>query len=115
MRYGSDMLWILRGLFMGLFESRYIYPRIDNKHRLYTRFKDDIFLIWTDGEASLLKFFKEINTCHPSIKFECHHSRSIVNYLDTNIHLDRSGNLKTSLFSKLTRTSTTTLIIPQSK
>ena len=89
-------------LFMGLFESRYIYPRINNKHRLYTRFKDDIFLVWTDGEASLLEFFKEINTCHPSIKFECHHSRSIVNYLDTNIHLDRFGNLKTSLFSKPT-------------
>ena len=89
-------------LFMGLFESRFIYPRINDKHRLYTRFKDDIFLVWTAGEASLLEFFKDINTCHSSIKFECHHSRRIVNYLDTNIHLDQHGNLKTTLFSKPT-------------
>ena len=35
-------------LFMGLFENRHIYPRINGKHRLYTRFKDDIFLVWTE-------------------------------------------------------------------
>ena len=44
--------------FMGSFENQYIYPRINRKHRGYTRFKDDIFLIWTAGEKSLLSFFR---------------------------------------------------------
>ena len=57
-------------------------------------------MIWKEGEASLLKFFEEINTCPPSIKFECHYSRSIINFLDLNVHLDPSGYLKASLYSK---------------
>ena len=89
-------------LFMGRFESLHIYPRINHRHRLYTRFKDDIFFVWTDGEASLLQFFEEINAIHPSIKFECHYSKHLVNFLDTNVHLDQSGNLKTSLYTKPT-------------
>ena len=40
-------------LFMGCFESCFIYPKINNKHLLYSRFKDEIFMIWTDGEASV--------------------------------------------------------------
>ena len=77
-------------LFMGRFEGLHIYPRINNRHRLYTRYKDDIFLIWTDGESSLKKFISEINAIHPSIKFECHYSRERVNFLDTNVHLDKN-------------------------
>jgi hypothetical protein len=89
-------------LFMGRFEGLHIYPRINHKHHLYTRYKDDIFLIWTDGESSLKKFFSEINAIHPSIKFECHHSRERVSFLDTYVHLDESGYLSTSLFTKPT-------------
>ena len=47
--------------YMGKFERRHIYPRIQGKHLAYTRFKDDVFMIWTDGKQSLLKFFEEIN------------------------------------------------------
>lgn len=89
-------------LFMGRFEGLHIFPKINDRHQLYTRFKDDIFLIWTDGEASLKKFFEDINATHPSIKFECHHSNQQVSFLDTKIHLDQAGFLKTSLFCKPT-------------
>ena len=89
-------------LFMGRFEGQHIFPRINNRHHMYTRFKDDIFLIWTNGEASLLKFFEDINGVHPSIKFECQYSKRKVNFLDTNVHIDQSGNLHTSLYTKPT-------------
>ena len=93
-------------LFMGRFEGLHIYPRINNKHNLYTRYKDNIFLIWTDGEASLKKFFDEINSIHPSIKFDCHYSREKVNFLDTYIHLNAAGCLSISLFTKPTDRNT---------
>ena len=89
-------------LFMGRFEGHHIYPRINGRHHLYTRFKDDIFLIWTDGETSLLKFIEEINSVHPSIKFDCQYSKRKINFLDTYIHIDQYGNLSTSLYTKPT-------------
>ena len=87
---------------MGHFEATHIYPRIANRHRSYVRFKDDIFLIWTDGEESLKQFIKEINEVHTSIKFECNHSRHRINFLDTYITLNPDGSLSTSLYSKPT-------------
>ena len=89
-------------LFMGRFEGQHIFPKIDNRHHMYTRFKDDIFLVWTDGKANLLKFFDEINGVHPSIKFECQYSQQKINFLDTYVHIDQSGNLRTSLYTKPT-------------
>ena len=89
-------------IFMGRFEGLHIYPRINLKHNLYTRYKDDVFLVWTDGEASLKQFFVEINDIHPSIKFDCNYSRERVSFLDTYIHLDSTGRLSTSLFTKPT-------------
>ena len=89
-------------LFMGRFEGQHIFPRINNQHQLYSRFKDGIFMVWTDGQASLLHFFKEINSVHSSIKFDCHHSKQCISFLDSKIHLDQAGNLKTSLYAKPT-------------
>ena len=56
-------------LFMGDFESKHIYPRIQNKSLLYHRFIDDIFLIWTSSKNELQTFLQEINQIHDSIKF----------------------------------------------
>ena len=87
--------------FMGKFEGDHIYPRIEGKHLCYTRFKDDVFLIWTDGKESLLKFFEEINQVHPSIKFDCKYAYDKINFLDVLIHLNRYG-LSTTLYKKPT-------------
>ena len=99
---GSKCSGSYADIFMGDFEARHIYPRINGKHKAYTRFKDDIFLIWTGGEAALLDFFQEINAVHGSIKFECKHAKDIINFLDTNIHINPDGTLKTSLYRKPT-------------
>ena len=34
-------------MFTGMFEERYTYPLIKTMSKLYLRFIDDIFLIWT--------------------------------------------------------------------
>ena len=87
--------------FMGRFEAEHIYPRIAGQHMGYTRFKDDIFLVWTGGRESLLRFFEDINKVHPSIKFECKYSFDKINFLDCVVHLTRNI-LTTSLYKKPT-------------
>ena len=99
---GSKCSGSYADIFMGSFENQHIYPRINRKHRGYTRFKDDIFLIWTAGEAALLDFFQEINRVHGSIKFDCKHAKDVINFLDTNVHINPDGTLKTSLYQKPT-------------
>ena len=99
---GSKCSGSYADIFMGDFEAQHIYPRINGYHRGYTRFKDDIFLIWTGGEEALLNFFQEINGVHGSIKFECKHAKDVINFLDTNVHINPDGTLKTSLYQKPT-------------
>ena len=99
---GSKCSGSYADLFIGRFEGTHIYPRINGKHRAYTRFKDDIFLIWTDGLPSLLEFFHQINQIHPTIKFECKYSKTEISFLDTLIRKDQAGNLSTTLYRKPT-------------
>ena len=88
-------------LFMGKFEELNILPRIRNHVLLYVRYIDDLFFVWKGSEENLLKFLEEINTLHPTIKFDFEYSRKKVNFLDTTISI--SGNrLTTTLYSKPT-------------
>ena len=64
-------------LFMGKFEKKYIYNRIKNKSKLYLRFIDDIFMIWTPSKEDLLNFIQEINQVHQSIKFIVEYSENL--------------------------------------
>ena len=89
-------------VFMDDFETRFIYPRIHNKNMAYYRFVDDIFMIWTGTEAELLSFFKEINTVHDSIKFDCNYSKENVNFLDTTVFKNERRTLSTKLYTKPT-------------
>ena len=57
-------------LFMGKFEETHILPRIREMILLYIRFIDDIFFLWKGSERKLLQFFDEINSVHPTIKFD---------------------------------------------
>ena len=55
-------------VFLGLFESKFIYPLIRGKCNLYTRFIDDIFLIWKGTEKELVGTITKLNASHHSIK-----------------------------------------------
>jgi hypothetical protein len=80
------------------------------------RFLDDIFLIFTGSTVNLHKFFEELNTLHPTIKFtmshttprselqaqscECVETNSIP-FLDTQCQI-KEGRLITDLYRKPT-------------
>ena len=90
-----------------------VYPM-----RLFKRFLDDIFTIWTGSIEDLERFLVLLNTLHPTIKFTatytcpfscdiegphdcfCHQSRSI-NFLDTTVTI-KKGKLVTDLYKKPT-------------
>ena len=42
---------------MANFESKFIYPFIKEKGITFLRFIDDLYMIWTDTEEELSKFF----------------------------------------------------------
>ena len=93
-------------IFMGDFEFKYIYPLIRSKCKLYTRFIDDIFMIWNGTEKELHDFFKTINSVHPTIKFDTKWSFKEINFLDTVVYKDQKCNLQTKIYRKATdRTS----------
>ena len=89
-------------LFMGMFEDKYIYPKISNNTRIFMRFIDDIFFVWKGSERELQSFLKEINNAHPYIKFDYTFSKKEVNFLDLTIYKDSNGKLATKLYTKPT-------------
>ena len=72
-------------LYMGWFEKIHILPKIRDHILMYVRFIDDLLLVWKGSEEELLKFLKEINEIHPTIKFDFKCSRESIDFLDTTI------------------------------
>ena len=55
---------------MAEFEQKYIYTLTKYKSVLFSRYIDDIFMVWTKSEKQLKDFTSELNQKHPSIKFD---------------------------------------------
>ena len=92
-------------LFMGLFEERHIYKSIWKKHiRYFGRYIDDLFIIWTGSEASLLEFINHLNNVHDLIKFTHKYSKEEIEFLDVLIKKCSKGYLSTDVFQKDTDT-----------
>ena len=89
-------------IFMGKFEETHIYPRINDKTRIYLRYIDDLFFIWKGTEQELREFFNEMNTIHPTIKFDYEFSKKEIHFLDLMIFKDATGNLATKVYTKPT-------------
>ena len=95
-------------IFMASWESQALdsYPL---RPLLWRRYQDDIFGIWTHGEAALKLFHSHLNSIHANIKTTLDFGPS-VHFLDLSISI--SNNLLSfSLFSKDTDTH---LILPPS-
>jgi len=82
---------------MGKLESN-LMERAPAKPIFWTRFIDDIFFVWTEGEERLGEF---MNSFHNTIKFTFDWSSEQVNFLDVNVVL-RNGIVSTDLYSKPT-------------
>ncbi|XP_070546329.1 uncharacterized protein [Ptychodera flava] len=71
------------------------------KPRVYFRFIDDIFMIWTHGLDALKKFYQDFNSFHNTINFTMEYSDNAINFLDTTVKI-RDDHLETSLYRKPT-------------
>ena len=89
-------------IFMGDFEEKWIYKLIGKHSNFYTRFIDDIFLLWTGTLDELKDFIKKLNNVHPTIKFEEKYSFDSINFLDTHIYKNKEGKLCSTLYVKPT-------------
>lgn len=67
---------------------------------LWTRFIDDIFLIWTHGEESLKTFLETLNTSY-DVHFTWHISPTSVTFLDVTVTLGEEG-ISTEMYVKPT-------------
>ena len=71
------------------------------KPRIWHRFIDDVFIIWTHGKDKLEDFLDYINRVHETIKFTAEHSTIEVAFLDTLVY-KLNGNLATRVYHKKT-------------
>ena len=71
------------------------------KPRIWQRFIDDVFIIWTHGKDKLEDFLDYINKAHETIKFTVEYSMTEVAFLDTLVY-KINGNLATKVYHKKT-------------
>ena len=65
----------------------------------WSRFRDDIFCIWTGTEEELLVFNNWINNLHPRLKLTMEYSTTSIVFLD--LRISTSGKLLlTEIYSK---------------
>ena len=87
--------------FMGWFEDIHVY-QYHTLPKLWKRYIDDIFVIWTHSTQQLDEFIDHLNQCMPSIKFETETSRDKVCFLDITVQLGPNGSITTDLYTKPT-------------
>ena len=61
---------------MANFKLIYMYPSVKGKTKMFLRFIDDHFMIWTGSEQELLDFMSDLSEKHRSIKFEFKYSKT---------------------------------------
>ena len=88
-------------LFMTRVEERLVDSSAE-KPLVWMRYIDDVFFIWTHGEAKLQVFIDHLNSSHETIKFTSEHSKDSISFLDVKVSLGEGGVLSTDLFCKPT-------------
>ncbi|GFN76892.1 hypothetical protein PoB_000339800 [Plakobranchus ocellatus] len=81
---GTCMIPSYANLFMGELEDK-LLASAATKPKIWLRYIDDIFLIWTHGRSNLNAISAHANNFHPSIKFPSTISSS--HFLDVMISL----------------------------
>ena len=80
-------------IFKADFELKYIYPYIRDKTKMFLKFIDDLFMIWTGSEQKLLDFVSDLNKKHALIKFEFKYSQIKIEFLNVLIYKDQNNML----------------------
>ena len=81
MAMGTRVAPTYANLFMDYIEKKFIYPR-RVKPRIWFRFIDHIWGIFSGSESDILEFVKYCNSFHESIKFTIEYSRHEVSFLN---------------------------------
>ena len=76
-------------IFMGKFEESHIYPYIRHLFKLYLRYINDLFLIWTGTKQQFEDFICNLNNQHPSIKFSYQISNISIDFLFTSLYKEQ--------------------------
>ena len=87
-------------IFMAELEEKFL-STLTLKPRIWKRFIDDIFIIWSHGENELQKLLEQLNQFHPTIKFTEEHSEYGIPFLDTFTYIHDS-ELRTRVYHKPT-------------
>ena len=69
---------------------------------LYLRHIGDIFIICKWTKAELMRFIKELNEIHKTIKFDFQTSPKKIAFLDTMLYKDKNSNIQIALYRKPT-------------
>ena len=85
-------------IFMAELEENFLQS-VQLKPRLWKRFIDDIFIIWSHGEGKLKEFLDQLNVFYTSIKFTEEHSTFGIPFLDTFTYIE-DNTLKTRVYHK---------------
>ena len=100
---GTSLAPNYANLFMDRFETKAL-AGYHLKPLVWKRFIDDIILVWTHGEDSLIKFIEYLNSLHETIKFTHEFSFTQINFLDTTVKFGPNRELITTLYNKPTDT-----------
>ncbi|XP_073442130.1 uncharacterized protein [Dendrobates tinctorius] len=101
---GSNVAPPYANTFMATFEEDIVYPDPSFKThcKLWKRFIDDIFCIWTGPADTLDTFFNTLNMAWPGLSFTMTRDEHTVSFLDTRIIKNTEGYLSTDLYVKTT-------------
>jgi hypothetical protein len=103
MAMGSPLSPIFANIFMEDFEQKTIASACF-RPKVWLRYVDDIFAVWSHGETKLDEFTQYLNTISPNIKLttEKEHNNRLA-FLDVNV-VKSSNALKTEVYRKKTHT-----------
>ena len=87
-------------IFMAELEEAFL-KQTQNKPRIWLRFIDDIFMVWSHGEEQLKIMLDELNQFHSQIKFTEDRSDYGLPFMDTFTYIEE-GILKTRVYHKPT-------------
>ena len=77
-----------------------IYPKLVASLSIFSEEQHWQRVANTRTESELIKFIDNLNQKHPIIKFEFTYSRTRITFLDTKVHKNENGTLRTTIYRK---------------
>ena len=98
---GTKMAPSYANIFMCVLEESFL-SICEKKPLLYLRYIDDIFMIWTDSDESLMEFVSDFGKVNRSIKFTMKKSQTEIDFLDVKLKVVDGNKISTTIYHKPT-------------